>query len=165
MAVAEPAAVSGPSSSTSCTQSASVLSDPSTVSDSEGHADLGDVPEEEVDGRCDFDEECESDLDEIVQGPSQTVCNWSDIQKDIQAHLKKTQKSLTLSEINQYLIISNFATLCLKGQTQMQASLDITHQWHEGEGNWFARRVRALAQHYQMFEELPVEKRGGHQTA
>ena len=104
-------------------------------------------------------------IDEIVQGPSQTVCNWSDIQKDIQAHLKKTQKSLTLSEINQYLIISNFATLRLKGQTRTQASLDIAHQWHEGEGNWFARRVRALAWHYQTFEELPVEKWGGDRTA
>lgn len=40
----------------------------------------------------------------------------------------------------------------------MQASLDITHQLHEGEGNWFACRVQALAQHYQTFEELPVEK-------
>ena len=113
-----------------------MLSDPSTASDNKECADLGDVPEEEADGG-DFAEECESDLDEIVQGPSQTVRNWSDIQKDIKAHLKKTQRSLTPSEINQYLIISKFATLCLKGQTQMQASLDITHQWHEGEGNWF----------------------------
>ena len=165
MAVAEPAAASGPSSSTSRTRSASVLSDPSTASDGEGRADLGDVPEEEADGGRDFDEECESDLDEIVQGPSQTVRNWSDIRKDIKAHLKKTQKSLTLSEINQYLIISNFATLRLKGQTRTQASLDIARQWHEGEGNWFARRVRALARHYQTFEELPVDKRGGDRTA
>ena len=79
MAVAEPAAMSGPSSSTSRTRSASVLSDPSTASDGEGRADLGDVPEEEADGGHDFDEECESDLNEIVQGPSQTVRNWSDI--------------------------------------------------------------------------------------
>jgi len=161
----EPAAASGPSSSTNHTQSASVLSDPSTASDGERHADLGDVPEEESGGRHDFDEECESDLNKIVQGPSQTVCDWSDIQKDIKAHLKKNQKSLTLSEINQYLIISNFATLHLKGQTCTQASLDITQQWHEGEGNWFTHRVQALAQHYQTFEELPVEKWGGDRTA
>ena len=141
-----------------------MLSDPSTASDGEGRADLGDVYEEEADGGHDFDEECESDLDNIVQGPSQTVRNWSDIRKDIKAHLKKTQKSLTLSEINQYLIISNFATLRLKGQTRTQASLDITRQWHEGEGNWFAHRVQALARHYQTFEELPVEKRGGDRT-
>jgi len=77
-----------------------VLSDPSTASDSEGHADLRDVPEEESGGGRDFDEECESDLNEIVQGPSQTVRDWSDIQKDIKACLKENQKSLTLSEIN-----------------------------------------------------------------
>lgn len=27
--------------------------------------------------------------------------------------------------------------------------------WHDGEGNWFARRVGALARHYQIFERLP----------
>ena len=54
MAVAEPAAMSGPSSSTSCTRSASVLSDPSTASDGKGRADLGDVPEEEADGGRDL---------------------------------------------------------------------------------------------------------------
>jgi hypothetical protein len=142
----EPVAASGPSGlafSTNRTRSASVLSDPSTASDGEGGADLRDVPEEEAieeaGGGRDFNEECESDLDEIVQGPSQTVHDWSKIRKDIKACLKKNQKSLTLSEINQYLIISNFATLRLKGQTRTQASLDIARQWHEGEGNWFAR--------------------------
>ena len=62
------------------------------------------------------------------------------------------------------MIISNFATLCLKGVSRTQASLKIAWQWHEGEGNWFARWVRALAWHYQIFEELPVEKRGGSQN-
>lgn len=37
--------------------------------------------------------------------------------------------------------------------------------WHEENGNHFARRVRALARHYQLFEELPVETRGGHANA
>ena len=76
MAVVEPAAVSGPSSSTNCTQSASVLSDPSAASDGKVCADLGNVPEEEADGGHDFDKECESDLDNIIQGPCQTVHNW-----------------------------------------------------------------------------------------
>jgi hypothetical protein len=34
-------------------------------------------------------------------------------------------------------------------------------QWHEGQGNWFARRVRSLARHYQLFGNLPRERRGG----
>jgi len=39
--------------------------------------------------------------------------------------------------------------------------MEIAHQWHEGQGNWFARLVCALAHHYQTFEKLPAEKRGG----
>ena len=68
---------------------------------------------------------------------------------------------MPLSKSNQYLIISNFATLRLKGASRTQASVEIARQWHEGPGNWFAHRVRALARHYQAFEKLPVEKRGG----
>ena len=59
------------------------------------------------------------------------------------------------------MIICNFATLRLKGLSRTQASIEIARQWHEGQGNWFARCVRALARHYQIFEKLPVEKRGG----
>ena len=59
------------------------------------------------------------------------------------------------------MIICNFATLRLKGLSQTQASIEIARQWHEGQGNWFAWHVRALARHYQIFEKLPVEKRGG----
>jgi hypothetical protein len=66
-----------------------------------------------------------------------------------------------LSRLNQLLIISNFATLRIKGVSRTQASYEIARQWHEGQGNWFARRVRALARHYQIFEALPIERRGG----
>jgi len=70
-------------------------------------------------------------------------------------------KTLPLSQLNQLMIISNFATLQLKGLSRTQASIEIACQWHEGQGNWFSRHVRALACHYQIFEKLPVEKRGG----
>jgi len=43
----------------------------------------------------------------------------------------------------------------------MAASKEIAQQWREGKGAHFARQVRALARHYQLFEQLPVEKRGG----
>ena len=59
------------------------------------------------------------------------------------------------------MIICNFATLRLKGLSRTQASIEIARQWHEGQGNWFARCVRALAHHYQIFEKLPDEKHGG----
>jgi hypothetical protein len=106
-------------------------------------------------------EDWEADLDESVRGLKSHVCNWSDLCKQIKDHLKKNSKTIPLSQLNQLLIISNFATLCLKGVSQIQASLEIARQWHEGQGNWFAQRVWALARHYQIFEALPIEKRGG----
>lgn len=39
--------------------------------------------------------------------------------------------------------------------------MEIAHQWHESQGNWFAQCVRALACHYKTFEKLPAEKHGG----
>jgi len=57
----------------------------------------------------------ESDLEEAIQGPKKTVKNWSELRQQIKAHLAKHSKKLPLPKINQYLIISNFATLRLKG--------------------------------------------------
>jgi hypothetical protein len=72
---------------------------------------------------------------------------------------------LPLPKINQYLIISNFATLRLKGLSLTEASIEIVHQWHKGVGNWFTHQVRALVQYYQVFEALPEERRGGEKNA
>jgi hypothetical protein len=47
----------------------------------------------------------------------------------------------------------------------MDASMEIAAQWHNSEGVWFARKIRALARHYQIFEQLPVEQRGGYRNA
>jgi hypothetical protein len=74
--------------------------------------------------------------------------------------LKKNHKSLPLSAINQLMILSNFATLRLKGALQISASVEIAWQWHEGNGIWFSCHVHALARHYQTFEQLPREKCG-----
>ena len=66
-----------------------------------------------------------------------------------------------LSQINQLLIILNLATLHIKDASQTQVSLEIARQWHDGQENWFAWRVQALARHYQIFEQLPIKKCGG----
>jgi hypothetical protein len=63
------------------------------------------------------------------------------------------------------MILSTFATLRLKGVSRITASGEIARQWHEGEGKYFAHRVRALARHYQIFEQLPVKHRGGYKNA
>ena len=63
------------------------------------------------------------------------------------------------------MILSNFATLRLKGHSCMDASLQIAEQLHDRDGTWFARKVRMLACHYQIFEQLPIERRGGIRNA
>ena len=98
-------------------QSASVLSDPSTdAGDCDDLIILADVQEvDEVEDQMPKAEEgYQSDLEEAIQGPKKTIKNWSELQQQIKAHLAKHSKKLPLPKINQYLIISNFATLCLK---------------------------------------------------
>ena len=79
--------------------------------------------------------------------------------------MKKAGNTLPITQINQLLILRNFATLQLKGYGKIEASFEIARQWHEGEGKHYARKVRALARHYQVFEQLPTEKRGGEKMA
>jgi hypothetical protein len=150
-------------------RSASVLSDPSTdagdCDDPIILADVGEVDEVEDQMPEAEEEGYESDLEEAIQGPKNTVKNWSELRQQIKAHLAKHSKKLPLPKINQYLIISNFATLRLKGLFRTEASIEIARQWHKGVGNWFSRRVHALARHYQAFEALPEERRGGEKNA
>ena len=121
--------------------------------------------EDQGSGKVEIDEvkieDAEDELEEGVQGPKDHIRDWADLQSDIKELLKKKSKSLSLSQLNQYLIISNFATLHLKGLSCTWASLEIAQQWHEGQRNWFAQQVRTLARHFQIFEKLPIKKRGG----
>jgi len=60
--------------------------------------------------------------------------------------------------------LRNFATLRLKGLGRIAASKEIARQWHDkldGSSDHFACRIRALARHYQIFEQLPRERCGG----
>ena len=112
----------------------------------------------------DYDEEVEdweAELEEDAEGPTGHIQDWADLRADIMKQLKNESKTLPLSRLNQLMIISCFATLRLKGHSCTQSSIEVARQWHEGGGNWFARHVMALACHYQIFERLPVERRGG----
>ena len=123
--------------------SASVLSDPSTYAgDLDNPSSLADVQEvgEDVGGEIqeeglDEQENYKSDLEEAIQGPKCAIKDWSELWKKIKTHLAKHSKSFPLSKINQYLMISNFATLQLKGLFQTKANIEIVHQWHKGPGN------------------------------
>ncbi|KIK80774.1 hypothetical protein PAXRUDRAFT_36084 [Paxillus rubicundulus Ve08.2h10] len=102
----------------------------------------------------------EDELEEQEQGGIE-VRGWNELREQIKSDLSKGAKTLPLSCINQLLLIRNFATLRLKGSGRIEASLEIARQWHEGKGAHFAWKVRALACHYQVFEQLPVKKCGG----
>jgi hypothetical protein len=103
----------------------------------------------------------EDELEDNLASTTGPIRGWDEIRKEIKAELKKNSKILPLSRVNQLMIICNFATLRLKGVSRIQAGAEIARQWHEGKGDWFARRVRSLARHYQLFGRLPPERRGG----
>jgi hypothetical protein len=160
-----------PSSSTiPCTRSASTLSD-QVLSDSGsephmGHAADSEIVEDESAEEVEDvdDETAETWEDELMLSAGGDISrfrDWSELHEKIKSDLKKNSKSLSLSHINKLTILSNFATLCIKGCSRIQASNEIARQWHEGEGVYFARQVRALVRHYQIFAQLPIERRGG----
>jgi len=150
------------------TRSASILSDQVSSEDVEiieGNSLAADevTVEDSID-----DETAEAWEDELMLSESGDIsrfCNWSELRKKIKSDLRKNSKSLSLGHINKLNILSNFATLCIKGCSRMQASNEIARQWHEGKGVHFARQVRALARHYQIFAQLPIERRGGKANA
>ncbi|KIK38771.1 hypothetical protein CY34DRAFT_25514 [Suillus luteus UH-Slu-Lm8-n1] len=113
---------------------------------------------------CDAEEIWEDELEEEEQA-GVDIRGWDELREQIKKDLTKGGKTLPLSRVNQLLLVRNFATLRLKGRGRIAASLEIAHQWHEGEGAYFARKVQALARHYQVFEQLPIEKRGGRENA
>ncbi|KAI6145546.1 hypothetical protein BKA82DRAFT_4357635 [Pisolithus tinctorius] len=116
--------------------------------------DVEEVAENEGDA-----EDWEDELEVMTSGGGE-IHDWKALRDQIQGDLKKHLKTLPLSQLNQLHILSSFATLQLKGVSRINASLEIARQWHDGKGTYFARSVRALARHYQVFEQLPHEKRG-----
>jgi hypothetical protein len=112
----------------------------------------------------DFDvedqEAWEDEVTEDICGQDE-VRGWDELRAQINKELEKKHKSLSLAQINQLMLIQSFATLCLKGLKRIPASLEITQQWHKKDGQYFAHRIRALARHYQIFEHLSDENRGG----
>ena len=110
------------------------------------------------------DEEWEAELDESLAPGTSEIRDWLMLRAQIKADLKKKAKSLPLSQINQLMIVRNFATLRLKGLGRIVASKEIARQWHDkldGSSDHFAHHIQALAWHYQFFEQLPKERRGG----
>ncbi|THU87050.1 hypothetical protein K435DRAFT_682354, partial [Dendrothele bispora CBS 962.96] len=106
-------------------------------------------------------EDLEDELDENVGKLPSDIRPWDELRDQLKNDLKMKKNRLSLSEVNKMMILVNFANLRLKGESRMQASEIVAKAWHNNEGKWFARRIRDLARHYQVFEQLPKEHRGG----
>jgi hypothetical protein len=88
------------------TQSASVLSEESDTRQN--------VEEEELSDSEDM-ENWELELETVIQGPKEMVRDWAMLCLKIQMEVKKKSRTLPYSCIKQLMILSNFATLRLKG--------------------------------------------------
>jgi hypothetical protein len=90
------------------------------------------------------------------------IRSWEELRKQLKSDWVEGQKkNETPTHLNKLTILRNFAMLCIKGVKRIAASEEITRSWHEGTGGHFACQIRVLARHYQLFEQLPEEKRGG----
>lgn len=127
-------------------------------------------------GREDDEDDCgdatnnsagEEEMDDLSDAGAEPkakedIRGWHELREQTKSDLEMAhEQNSPIARIKQYTILRNLATLRIKGRGRMAASKDIARQWHEGEGVHFARRVRSLARHYQLFEQLPVEQRGG----
>ena len=119
-----------------------------------------------ADDRLSGEDSWEDEIDEALVANSE-IQDWKTLRTQIKDDLKKKHKSLALSEINQLMVLRNFSTLRLKGYGKIQASMEIANQWQEKDGSnaHLARRIRILARHYQVFEQLPRERRGGYRNS
>jgi hypothetical protein len=109
----------------------------------------------------------EDEVTDMVRPPLVNIRGWKDLRDQVKDDLKKKHTHLPMKDINQLMILRNFATLQLKGHGWVAASREIASQWHEklgGSSEHFARHIRGLARHYQVFEQLPVESRGGNKN-
>jgi hypothetical protein len=110
---------------------------------------------------ADASDDWKDELDDLTHGASCEIKSWPALWTQIEKVLKTQHKSLALLAVNQLIILRNFATLFMKGFGWIQASEHIATQWRAGSRQHFARRIRSLACHYQVFKKLPRETRGG----
>ena len=113
------------------------------------------------------EEEEEKDMDNFIDASGlepnakNDIRGWKELRDQIKSDMDEGHKRHdTRTRMNKLLLVRNFTTLRIKGIQRIAASEQIALQFHEGAGIHFARRIRFLARHYQLFEQLPKEKRG-----
>jgi hypothetical protein len=93
-------------------------------------------------------DECEKDwvehLDECIHGDGVEIRGWQKLLQQIKTDLKNKGNTLPITKINQLLVLQNFATLRLKEYGKIEASIEISRQWHEGEGKHYAQKYEHL---------------------
>jgi hypothetical protein len=136
-------------------------------SGSDGDGDIVDSNHEE-DHRGNISETEENDMDEFMDMSRSEpkakvdIRSWEELREQLKSDLREGHKKHKApTHLNKLTIIRNFATLRIKGVKRMAASEEIARQFHEGVGGHFARQICVLARHYQLFEQLPEERRGG----
>ena len=73
----------------------------------------------------------EEDRPEVAR--KEVICKWPELQGQVKEDLKHAYKwHAPASQINQLLILQNFANLWMKGLGRIVASEEIVWQWHEG---------------------------------
>ena len=131
-------------------------------------ASLSDQLDGLQDDKANESEEEEEDVDMLLDAvgsepkAKEEVCGWTELRKQIKDDLLKAYRENKMCTwANQLTILRNFTTLHIKRLGHIDVSKEIARQWHEGEGVHFAHWIRFLACHYQLFEQLPIKKRGG----
>jgi hypothetical protein len=115
-------------------------------------------PQEEEDLE-EGEEEEEEDMDNFINASGSEpnakndICGWKELRDQIKSDMDEGHKQHdTRTRMNKLLLIRNFATLHIKGIQCIAAREQIVLQFHKGTGIHFTRRIRFLAQHYQLFE-------------
>jgi hypothetical protein len=125
---------------------------------------LNSPQDDEANGSEEEEEDVDMLLDAAGSEPKakEEVHRWKELREQIKDDILKAYRENKMhTQANQLTILRNFATLRIKGLGRINASKDVARQWHKGEGVHFARQIRFLARHYQLFEQLPIKKRGG----
>ena len=128
-------------------------------SDAEGGDDAASPNDDEAADSEGEEENVDQLLDVVGPDPKakEEVHTWEVLCKQIKDDLVK-ECGKNKKRTNQLTILRNFAMLRIKGMGRIAVSEDIARQWHKGTGVHFACWIRLLACHYQLFEQLPIEK-------
>jgi hypothetical protein len=90
------------------------------------------------------------------------VRSWEELHEQIKDDLWQGHREHTPhSHMNKLMVLRNFTTLHIKGRACITTSEEVAWQFHEGAGVHFTCKIRFIARHYQLFEQLPDEERGG----